>query len=234
VRVWIGTSGYSYREWKGRFYPKALRASEMLRFYAQRFCAVEINNSFYRLPESETLRNWREQAGPGFAFALKAPGALTHQQRLRRSARSLAAFLRRAMLLGDQLGPVLFQLPPNFKKDVVRLRNFVRLVPSRVRAAFEFRHPSWFDDEVYDTLRAVKVALCIAEDEALSTPWVTTARFGYLRLRRPRYKPADLRAWAHRVTGAPWREAFVFFKHEDEARGPVFARRFRELLAPDD
>jgi uncharacterized protein YecE (DUF72 family) len=202
----------------------------MLGFYAQRFCAVEINNTFYRMPKSEVLRGWREQAGPEFLFTLKAPQAITHFQRLRDSAESVATFFSKATELDTQLGPVLFQLPPNFKQDLSRLKDFLGLLPKGIRVAFEFRHPSWFHDDVYQVLSSSKVALCIAEDEALATPFVATAAFGYVRLRRVGYELPELAVWARKVIDAPWDEAFVFFKHEDEAHGPKLAGRFAALL----
>ena len=226
MKVRIGTSGFSYKEWKGSFYPEDLPASEMLRFYAAKFSTVEINNTFYRMPTAAVLSGWAEQVPDGFTFALKASQRITHRSRLKDAADSVEFFFRVATTLGDRLGPVLFQLPPNFKKDLPRLADFLPLLPSGSRAAFEFRHPTWFDDEVYEALRGAGAALCIAEDEDLATPPVATTGWGYLRLRRQDYGPESLGAWAKTIGSQPWTETFVFFKHEDEARGPLFADGF--------
>jgi len=229
--LFVGTSGYSYKEWKGSFYPRDLPAKGMLRYYAERFGAVESNSTFYRLPTAKVVKSWAAEVPAGFRFALKAPQRITHFQRLKGARGSVSQFLRVAAVLGDRLGPLLFQLPPNFKKDVPRLEAFLALLPAGTRAAFEFRHASWFDDETFDILRARGAALCIAEDEDLATPFEATAKWGYLRLRRLDYTRADLSAWAKRVRRQTWGEAFVFFKHEDTGRGPVFAKKFLELGA---
>ncbi|MDQ2970533.1 MAG: DUF72 domain-containing protein [Acidobacteriota bacterium] len=223
MRLRIGTSGYSYKEWKGSFYPEDIAAGEMLRFYAGRFSTVEINNTFYRMPQASVLASWAEQVPDGFTFSLKASQRITHRSRLRDAEESVAFFFRVASTLGDRLGPVLFQLPPNLKKDLPRLSSFLPSIPAGSRAAFEFRHASWFDDEVYAALTAAGAALCIAEDEDLATPLVATTGWGYLRLRRKDYGPESLSEWAARIRGQAWTEAFVYFKHEDEARGPRFA-----------
>jgi uncharacterized protein YecE (DUF72 family) len=228
--VLVGTSGYSDKEGKGAFYPPELKAAGMLRFYADRFPTVEINNTFYRMPAPELVARWAEEVPPGFRFVLKAPRRITHEKRLLGVADTTARLFEVAASLGDKQGPFLFQLPPYSKKDTARLRDFLGLLPSGVRAAFEFRDPSWEDDEVSETLRAAGAALCVADtDETQGEPrLVPTARFGYLRLRRVGYDDAALRAWADRIRAQPWDEAFVFFKHEDEARGPRLAA---ELIA---
>jgi uncharacterized protein YecE (DUF72 family) len=223
MRLRIGTSGYSYKEWKGSFYPEDIAAGEMLRFYAGRFSTVEINNTFYRMPQASVLASWAEQVPDGFTFSLKASQRITHRSRLKDAAESVAFFFQVAATLGDRLGPVLFQLPPNLKKDLPRLSSFLPTLAAGSRAAFEFRHASWFDDEVYAALTAAGAALCIAEDEDLATPLVATTGWGYLRLRRQDYGPESLSEWAARIRGQAWTEAFVYFKHEDEARGPRFA-----------
>jgi uncharacterized protein YecE (DUF72 family) len=228
MRVLAGTSGFSYKEWKGSFYPEDLPAEEMLRFYAARLPAVEINNTFYRMPKAELLAGWAEQVPDGFRFVLKASQRITHHKRLKEVAEEVGYFFRVAATLGDRLGPVLFQLPPNLKKDLPRLSDFLDLLPAATRAAVEFRHASWFEDDVYEALRARGAALCIAEDEELSTPPVATAAWGYLRLRRADYGDAEVLAWADRVRAQPWDEAYVFFKHEDAGTGPRLAA---ELLA---
>ncbi len=232
MQLYVGTSGYSYKEWKGAFYPQDLPAARMLRYYGERFRAVEINNTFYRMPKSSVLQAWAAEVPANFKFVLKAPQRITHVQRLKDAAEALQYLLAVAGELQERLGPLLFQLPPNMKRDVPRLREFVALLPTACRAAFEFRHQSWFDDEVFDVLRARRAALCIAEAEStLAVPFVATADWGYLRLRRPDYGDAELRTWADRVQRLDWRQAFVFFKHEEGGKGPQLARRFLELAA---
>ena len=230
MQVRVGTSGFSYKEWKGSFYPEDLPASEMLRFYAARLPAVEINNTFYRMPKAQMLSQWAEQVPDGFSFALKAPQRITHFQRLKEASDSVDFFFQAASTLGDRLGPVLFQLPPNFKKDLPRLTDFLGALPATARAAFEFRHESWFEDPVYEALRSRGAALCIAEDEGLSTPPVATTGWGYLRLRRQDYGEEALATWAERVRSQPWSEAFVFFKHEEEGKGPALAGQLTKIL----
>ena len=230
MRVLVGTSGYSYKEWKGSFYPEDLAASDMLRYYSENLPAVEINNTFYRMPKAEMLARWAETVPDGFVFALKASQQITHRKRLKDAADPTAYFFQTATTLGDRLGPVLFQLPPNFKKDLPRLAAFLALLPAASRAAFEFRHESWFDDAVFSALREKGAALCIAEDEELATPLVATTGWGYLRLRRQDYGEPDLRAWAEKVEAQSWGEAFVFFKHEEGGRGPALARELTKIL----
>ena len=227
----IGTSGYSYAAWKGSFYPPDLPASEMLRFYAGRFGTVEINNTFYRMPRASVLSAWCEQVPDGFVFALKASQQITHRKRLKETAEPLRFFLETATTLGDRLGPVLFQLPPNFKKDLPRLTDFLALLPPARRAAFEFRHDSWLEEDVFEALAAAGAALCVAEDDERSTPLVATTRWGYLRLRREEYAPDEIAAWARRIREEPWEEAFVYYKHEEEARGPAFAEALAKIVA---
>ena len=226
----IGTSGFSYKEWKGSFYPEDLPAAEMLRFYAGKFSTVEINNTFYRMPSASVLTGWAEQVPDGFTFALKASQRITHRARLKDAGDSVEFFFRIAATLGDRLGPVLFQLPPNLKKDLPRLVDFLALLPAGSRSAFEFRHPSWFDEEVYGALRNARAALCIAEDEDLATPLVATTGWGYLRLRRQDYGPESLSEWRGRIAGQAWSEVFVYFKHEDEAHGPLFAEGLAKII----
>jgi uncharacterized protein YecE (DUF72 family) len=230
MNLYVGTSGYSYKEWKGSFYPADLPAKQMLRYYGERFNTVEINNTFYRMPKASVLEGWAGEVPASFRFILKAPQRITHMQRLKDAADSVSYLLEVAGALKERLGPLLFQLPPNLKKDVPRLREFLALLPSQRRAAFEFRHESWFDEEVFGLLRDHQTALCIAEAEGdLETPFVSTAPWGYLRLRRPDYGDKELRDWGQRIGGQGWQDAFVFFKHEDEGKGPKFAARFLEL-----
>lgn len=235
MNLYVGTSGYAYKEWKGSFYPDDLPVKQMLRYYGERFRTVEINNTFYRMPKGSVLEAWAADVPTDFKFVLKAPQRITHMQRLKNAGESLSYLIETAAALGDRLGPLLFQLPPNMKKDVPRLRDFFELLPPRPRAAvaFEFRHASWFDDEVFGLMREHEVALCIAEAEGdLEVPFVSTADWGYVRLRRPDYKAADLKRWVRCIEQQHWRDVFVFFKHEDEGKGPQFAQRFLKLANP--
>jgi uncharacterized protein YecE (DUF72 family) len=233
VNVRVGTSGYNYAEWKGTFYPADLSAAKMLPYYSARFGTVEINATFYRMPTAKTLAGWDAATPAGFVLALKAPQRITHFARLRGVDEPLRLFCDVARTLGPKLGPLLFQLPPNFKKDTDRLAETLFLLPPDLRCAFEFRHESWLGDDVYDLLRRRNAALCIAESETVSTPVVATADFGYLRLRDEGYGDADLARWAETIRGHgdSWGETFVYFKHEESGTGPAFARRLTELLA---
>jgi uncharacterized protein YecE (DUF72 family) len=230
MNLYVGTSGYSYKEWKGPFYPEDLPDKQMLRYYGERFSSVEINNTFYRMPTSSVLEAWAAEVPADFKFVLKAPQRITHFQRLKDAHDSVSYLLDVAGVLKDRLGPVLFQLPPDFKKDTARLREFLAFLPPQRRLTFEFRHQSWFDHEVLGILRDHHAVLCIAEAENdLVIPFVSTADWGYLRLRRPDYGDAELSTWAKRVQDQKWSDAFVFFKHEDEGKGPQLAKRFLEL-----
>lgn len=230
MNPYVGTSGYSYKEWKGTFYPEKLADKQMLQYYGERFRSVEINNTFYRMPKASVLETWAAAVPADFKFVLKASQRITHFQRLKDAGDSVSYLLDVAGVLKERLGPLLFQLPPDLKKDAPRLRDFLALLPPNRRLAFEFRHQSWFDDEVFGILRDHQAALCIAEAENdLEIPLVSTADWGYLRLRRPDYGDAELKAWAERVRQQGWRDAFIFFKHEDEGKGPQMARRFLEL-----
>ncbi|MGE5277739.1 MAG: DUF72 domain-containing protein [Acidobacteriota bacterium] len=231
MRLFVGTSGFSYKEWKGSFYPEDLPASEMLRSYAARLSAVEINNTFYRMPRAETLAKWAGQVPPEFVFVLKASQRITHQKRLKEAADAVDYFFRTASTLAGRLGPVLFQLPPNLKKDVPRLADFLAVLPAGARAAFEFRHASWFEEDVFEALRTRGAALCAAEDEDLQTPVVATTDWGYARLRRQDYGPSDLQSRAERYRSLPWKDLFAFFKHEEGGRGPALAAQFREVFS---
>jgi uncharacterized protein YecE (DUF72 family) len=233
MRVLAGTSGYSYKEWKGSFYPEDLPAGEMLRYYAERLAAVEINNTFYRMPKSDVLARWAEQVPDGFRFALKASQQITHRKRLKDAADPVAYFFKVAVTLGDRMGPVLFQLPPNLKKDLPRLTEFLEILPRGWRSTFEFRHSSWFDDDVYEALRAKDAALCIADHDDFETPAVRTASWGYARLHRLTYDDAALGAWRERLEGLGVEELYVFFKHDEGVgSGPTAAVAFtRETAA---
>jgi uncharacterized protein YecE (DUF72 family) len=232
VQVRIGTSGYSYAEWKGNFYPEKMAAKDMLRFYAERFPTVEINNTFYRMPKESVLQGWAEQVPESFTFVIKASKRITHDQRLKECGELLTYLFRVTSTLGSRLGPLLFQLPPNFKKDVPRLKAFFDAMPERRRMAFEFRHASWFDDEVFETLRDRRAALCVADTgEEPAAPLVATTDWGYLRLRREDFSDEELRDWAGRIREQPWRDAYVFLKHEEEGKGPKLAARLTEFCS---
>lgn len=232
MRVFVGTSGYNYPEWRGHFYPEKLPAKEMFGFYAGVFRSVEINYTFYQTPTAKTIEGWRTQAPDGFTYALKAPRRITHLKRLVDCAEPLGYFTDRARDLGSHLGPLLFQLPPNFKCSTERLAAFLSLVPNDLRVAFEFRHESWHAPEALDLLRQHGAALCIADFGDKTTPLEATSRHGYFRLRDEGYEVADLDRWAERIAdrAADWDDVFVFFKHEDEGKGPAFAKIFIDCL----
>jgi uncharacterized protein YecE (DUF72 family) len=234
MNVLVGTSGWSYKEWKGGFYPPKLPADDMLRYYASRFSTVEVNNSFYRIPSERVLAGWAEQVPPGFRFVMKASRRITHNTRLKDEDGSLAYFLQAVNPLGPRLGPTLFQLPPTFKKDVVRLQDFLSRLPRHWPAAVEFRHPSWFDEEIYQLLRSRDVALVAVdegEDDGEGAPLIPTATWGYLRLRRSHYETSRLEDWAARISGQQWNEAFVFLKHEEGSpTGPAAAEELQAIL----
>ena len=233
MNLYVGTSGYSYKEWKGNFYPEDLPDKQMLHFYGERFRSVEINNTFYRMPKESVMEAWAKEVPAEFKFVIKASQRITHMQRLKDADDSVAYLLKVAGVLKERLGPLLFQLPPFLKKDAPRLRDFLNLLPADRPAAFEFRHESWFDEEVFQLLRDHQAALCIAEaEDGVEVPFVSTADWGYLRLRRPDYGDAELKSWGNRIREKNWQNGFVFFKHEDEGKGPEMARRFIELF-PD-
>jgi len=228
MKLWLGTSGFQYPEWKGKFYPEKMPASKMLPYYAERFSSTEINYTFRRIPAAKTIVGWAALTPSHFRFSFKAPQRVTHFAKLRGCAEVLDVFAEAIAVGKEKAGPVLFQLPPTFVKDVEVLRAFLADLPPGLRAAFEFRHDSWFDDAIFDTLRAANAALCIAESEDLVTPSIPTADFGYLRLRREDYSVAQIQHWAAFVgeQASRWSEAFVYFKHEERAVGPEFARQF--------
>jgi uncharacterized protein YecE (DUF72 family) len=233
MKLRVGTSGYSYKEWKGIFYPDDLPAAKMLPYYAERFDSVEINNTFYRMPDEKTVTNWARQVPEGFTFIIKAPQRITHQKKLAGTEDDVRHLFDVAALLGDKLGPVLFQLPPFARKDAGKLRDFVAALPADRKVVFEFRHASWCDDEIYGILRDRDIALCLADTDEVTDRdalVVPTASWGYLRLRRTEYTRDDLAEWAGRVTRQPWSEAYVAFKHEDEAKGPRFAVDFLAVV----
>ena len=234
MHIHVGTSGWSYKEWKGAFYPPKLSPSEMLQFYSSRFPAVEVNNSFYRIPTERVLATWADQVPAGFQFVMKASRRITHNQRLQDNDGSLAYFCRAVNPLGSRLGSTLFQLPPTFTKDLTRLESFLDRLPRHWRAAFEFRHPSWFAEEVYQLLRARNAALVAVDEEAVDgrgAPLVATADWGYIRLRRVDYGADALQGWVARVSDQPWNEAYLFLKHEEGSpRGPGAALTLAEYV----
>ena len=232
MTIWIGTSGYNYPEWRGRFYPEKFAAAKMLPYYAERFRTVEINYTFYRAPNEKILDGWNKATPEQFKLTLKAPKRITHDRRLRECAESVRQFLETAASLGPKLGALLFQLPPNLKKDVALLDSFLDTFPPRVCAAFEFRHESWLDEEVYARLRARNLALCVADSERLSTPVVVTANYGYFRLRDEGYTADDIARWggAIREKASSCDDVFVYFKHEESGKGPAFALELMRVL----
>jgi len=233
MELFVGTSGFSYAEWKGTFYPAGLPDAEMLQSYAERLPTVEINNTFYRMPQPALLEGWNKKvASDGFRFALKAPKSITHIARLKDAADGTAHFLEVAATLGPRLGPILFQLPPFLRKDAGVLREFLALLPKGTSAAFEFRHASWFDDEI-TTLLADKGAALVAgdPDEGEPLPLIATASFGYLRLRAASYDLAGLQAWHARIAAQPWQAAYVYLKHE--VLGPAYAQGLQQLFRGD-
>jgi uncharacterized protein YecE (DUF72 family) len=230
VELFLGTSGYSYKEWKGSFYPKELANSDMLGYYAGRLSSVEINNTFYRMPTEALLEGWASQVPEGFRFVLKASRHITHIKRLKDCAEQVRYLLDTAGTLGQKLGAVLFQLPPSFAADLERLAAFLELLPPGARAAFEFRHPSWNNPEVLSILHGSNAALCVADtDEQPVTEIPATTDWGYLRLRGTSYGEAELQQWVQRVRSQPWSVAYVFFKHEEAGAGPALADAFRRL-----
>jgi uncharacterized protein YecE (DUF72 family) len=236
LRLYAGASGFAYKPWKGPFYPADLKDGEMLPYYAARLPAVEINNTFYRLPKAKLLEDWAGQTPDGFRFVLKASRRITHMQRLKEVGELAGYLFATAGALGPKLGPLLFQLPPHMEKDLARLEAFLDLVPQDRKVTLEFRNASWFEDDVLDALRAHDAALCVAETEpadkeggGLAVPFAPTASFGYLRLRKAEYSDADLAGWLARMRAAGWSEAYVFFKHEDDGTAPLFAQRLLAL-----
>jgi uncharacterized protein YecE (DUF72 family) len=230
--LWIGTSGYNYPEWKGSFYPATLPAARMLPYYAARFPTVEINYTFYRSPTEAILGGWSQATPDDFRFTLKAPKRITHDARLRDCGDTVRRFLEIAATLGPKLGAILVQLPPNLKQDLALFDTFLDTLPPKLAAAFEFRHPSWFNDETLARLRARNLALCVADSETLSAPIEVTADYAYFRLRDEGYTADDLSRWAEVITArtAACRDVYVYFKHEEAGKGPEFARQLAERL----
>jgi uncharacterized protein YecE (DUF72 family) len=234
MQIWIGTSGFQYKEWKGKFYPEDLSEAKMLGYYAERFSTTEVNYTFRHTPSLKSIESWSSRTPEQFRFAFKAPQSVTHFAKLRDCAEKVAFFAQAIAPMGAKYGPVLFQLPASFKADVDVLKQFLATLPKGMRAAFEFRHASWFEEPIYAALRKANAALCIAEDEKLATPAIATAKFGYLRLRREDYKTADLKRWAAWIEkqAAQWSDAFIYLKHEEQALGPKFGQILQAALQP--
>ena len=232
MRFYIGTSGYNYPEWRGSFYPEKFPTAKMLAFYAERFTTVEVNYTLYRMPTQGLLEGWAKGTPDGFTFTLKAPRRITHDSKLQRCEDLTRTFCQTASTLGSKQGALLFQLPPTFKRDDAVLSAFVDLIPEGTRAAFEFRHASWHDEAVFDVLRRRNIALCIADSEKMSTPVVATADYAYFRLRDEGYGDADIERWARVMKDLPGlSDAYVYFKHEEQGKGPLFASALMKLVA---
>ena len=234
MKLLAGTSGYSFKEWKGSFYPADLKADGMLSFYATKFPTLEINNTFYRLPKEHVLQEWAAQVPEQFSFAIKASQRITHHTRLKPESQSLVEYLlKNTATLGDKLGPILFQLPPNLKKDIPRLANFLSYLPADRRYTFEFRHESWFDEDTFSVLRDRDIAMCVSESADLACPVVCTATWGYLRLHKLDYSSAALEEWAKCVSAQKWDDAYVYFKHDEgEGSGPPAVESFVRASSP--
>jgi uncharacterized protein YecE (DUF72 family) len=229
MQHWIGSSGFSYKSWKGIFYPPEVKEAAFLSYYSRKLPSVELNNTFYRMPSAQAITRWVQEVPDTFRFAVKAPQRLTHQLRLKDSAEASSEFVTALAAFGSLLGPVLFQLPPNMKADRERLARFLDNWPRALPCAFEFRHVSWLDDSVFDLLREHEVALCSADGEAVDTPIMATARHGYVRLRRETYTEAELQIFSDRLRAQPWQSVHVYFKHE--ATAPEYAHTLLRLLA---
>lgn len=230
MKIHVGTSGYSYKEWKGKFYPEKIDPGEMLRFYSTKLKTVEVNNTFYHMPTEAILSSWSQLVPDDFIFAFKVPQVITHMKQLRFVDEEASYLFRTLSTLGKKLGPVLFQLPKSFKADKARLEAFIQLIPAGIHCAFEFRNPSWITDDILDLLRNRGFCLCTADtDEKEADKIISVSDWGYLRLRRSDYGDADLSRWKELISAQDWQRAFVFFKHEEEARGPEMALRFQDV-----
>ncbi|MCZ6501539.1 MAG: DUF72 domain-containing protein [Gammaproteobacteria bacterium] len=233
MTFFVGTSGFSYKEWKGVFYPDKIKDKEMLAYYASQLSAVEINNTFYRMPKREVLRGWAEATPEDFSFIIKASRRITHFKRLKEADETMGYLMGNTAELGSKLGALLFQLPPNMRCNLERLKPFLDLIPEEIPATFEFRHPSWFDDSVFEVLKARNIPICHADSEDSELPFVVTADWGYLRLRKPGYDKRALNKWLKEIARAGWKDAHVFFKHEDAGAGPKMALKFLSLVGEE-
>jgi uncharacterized protein YecE (DUF72 family) len=231
MKIYVGTSGFAHKEWKGKFYPEKISPKDMLRFYAERLNTVEINNTFYHMPKESVLTSWAGKVPDDFVFALKAPQVITHMKQLRNVFEQTEYLFRSLSVLDRKLGPILFQFPKSFHADRPALEDFLPLIPGTASCAFDFRSSTWLEGGILDLLRERGCSWCIEDtDENPVEKMISTAPWGYLRLRRSDYTDADLSQWAERVLSQKWESAFVFFKHEDEAKGPEIAMRFHELI----
>ena len=231
--LYVGTSGYSYKEWKGSFYPEKIPAKDMLSYYASRLQAVELNNTFYRLPQKSMVESWKSQVPDNFRFSVKASQGITHFRRLKDAANATRLMLEKVSEFGDRLGVVFFRLPPDMKKDIKRLETFLKDLPADPSAAFQLEDPTWFDDDVFALLRSHNRALCVVDtDEMPASQIIKTADWGYMRLRRVAYSESELKEWIDRMRAQEWKRTFVFFKHEDEGTGPKLAAQFLDLANP--
>ena len=230
MKLYVGTSGYSYKEWKGSFYPEKIQGAQMLSYYAERLPAVELNNTFYRLPRPEMIETWLAQVPEDFRFTVKASQGITHFRKLKDAAGATKIMLDHLAAFDNRLGAVLFRLPEDMKKDLKRLESFLKVLPKDTRAAFDFRHATWFDDDVTELLRSENRVLCVSDTDELPKDHIDkTADWGYVRLRRVRYSAKELREWSKRIMAQEWKTAYVFFKHEDEGTGPKLAAQFISL-----
>ena len=230
MTLYVGTSGYSYKEWKGSFYPETIPAKDMLAYYAARLHTVELNNTFYRMPQPSMIESWKAQVPEDFRFSVKATQSITHFRRLSNAGPQTQLMLKTVAALEERLGAVIFRLPENMKKDLKRLETFLKELPADTPAVFDFRHPTWFDDEVVALLRSQKRVFCVSDIEELPESYTfKTADWGYVRLRRERYTKAELVKWTKRIKALGWKDTYVFFKHEDEGTGPKLAAQFLDL-----
>jgi uncharacterized protein YecE (DUF72 family) len=232
MKVHAGTSGFAFKEWKGPFYPSDLKDDAMLGYYASKFPTVEINNTFYRLPKEGVLQSWASQVPDAFTFAIKASQRITHFARIKPEASSAVEFLlKNTASLGNRLGPILFQLPPNMKLDVDRLRGFLAMLPADRKYTIEFREESWFHDDVYSLLRERDIPMCVIDQPDFSSPFVSTASWGYVRLHRFDYDAAALAEWWSRIGAQDWSEAYIYFKHDEGiGSGPPAVEAFRKVV----
>ena len=232
MTLYVGTSGYSYKEWKGSFYPENISAKDMLAYYSSHFHAVELNNTFYRLPQKSMIENWKSQVPQNFRFSVKATRFITHFKRLNDAGKETRTMLNIVSALEDRLGAVIFRLPEQMEKDLKRLEKFLKVLPLDTPAVFDFRHPTWFDEEVVALLRSQNRVFCVSDIEELPASYTyKTADWGYVRLRRVRYTKADLIEWVRRIRAHQWKDTYVFFKHEDEGTGPKLTAQFMNLSA---
>ena len=231
MKIYAGTSGFAHKEWKGKFYPEKISPKELLRFYAERLNTVEINNTFYHMPKESVLASWAEQVPDDFIFALKAPQVITHIRQLRNVFEQTEYLFRSVSVLDRKLGPVLFQFPKSFRANAPALEDFLPLIPGNRACAFDFRSSTWLEGGIPDLLRNKGYSWCNEDtDENPAKEIISTATWGYLRLRRSDYTDAGLSQWVERILAQKWERAFVFFKHEDEAKGPELEMRFQELI----